>query len=572
MLEFISHLKNRYQAIQSDLIEKNSQYQASLSQLCLIEAFLLKETLYQQAAYPLQIAVMGPTQSGKSSLVNVIANQILAGVSPLAGFTVHTQGFALNVATDSQYFITDFFTDLTAVAQYDLNHQQYGCYSLNYATTEHLPPCIIWDTPDFDSIEAQHYQQGVLKTVALADVLILVVSKEKYADQSVWELLILLAPLNQPIIVVLNKLLLASHTLIIDSFKQRWQASRTDAVPFIYPIMFTDKLAYQADLNAELKRVMHKVKHKSNAKFAKQFIEQHWDDWVLPLKIEQAAQAQWSVWVDEALEEAILLYQRDYLEHPQHYDTFQNALAKLLTLLEIPLLAKAVMHSRQVLAWPLRKLFKSKKQPLDNGIITQETAILEQIAQHMLLQLGDKVLDNIDKSQGYSQWWKAINRQLRQDKDLILQQFTYQTQRYHIDFKATIEATAQGLYQQLAEKPALLNGLRAMRVTTDAALLGLAVQAGGLGLHDLLIAPAMLSVTAYLAESAIGSYLQRSEAALKQQQLKTVETQLFQGIMQQALINLPTKIPSTPYFNISAQQLADAEAQLKVKPHGLRIF
>ena len=42
---------------------------------------------------PLQMTIVGPTQAGKSSLVNVLLNTGVAGVSPLAGYTVHPQGF-----------------------------------------------------------------------------------------------------------------------------------------------------------------------------------------------------------------------------------------------------------------------------------------------------------------------------------------------------------------------------------------------------------------------------------------------------------------------------------------------
>jgi len=41
------------------------------------------------------MAVVGPTQAGKSSLVNVLLNSNDAGVSPLAGYTIHLRVFAM---------------------------------------------------------------------------------------------------------------------------------------------------------------------------------------------------------------------------------------------------------------------------------------------------------------------------------------------------------------------------------------------------------------------------------------------------------------------------------------------
>ena len=402
------------------------------------------------------------------------------------------------------------------------------------------------------------------------------VSKEKYADQSVWDILELIAPLKQPILVVLNKLVSDSEALIIESFKERWVQLRADKAPELISFLFTKgglATEHEKELSDLIKNKINQIQRKNQEQLAKQFIQKHWDEWLAPIKAEQAAEAHWMTIIESVIEEGGASYQRDYLDHPHHYDTFQNALARLLTLLEVPGIAKVLGKSRRILTWPMRKLFstaRSKKQGAYPS--TQETIVLQQIAEHLLLQIGDKVLNQIDPAQGKDSWWKLINQQLRLDKPLMLQQFEQKTLEYHEDFKQEIDETAQGLYRKLEEHPAILNSLRATRVTADAAMLVLVLQAGGIGLHDLLIAPAMLSLTAYLAESAVGSYLHKAEQQLKQRQLKAVQQQLLEAVLQQALKQLPEKMATTHYFNISAQQLADVEAQLKEKPHGLRLF
>ena len=70
----------------------------------------------------------------------------------------------------------------------------------------------------------------------------------------------------------------------------------------------------------------------------------------------------------------------------------------------------------------------------------------------------------------------------------------------------------------------VLNSLRATRVTTDAAAIALTLHMGGIGVHDLIFAPAMLTVTSLLAESAIGSYMHKVEHELKQHQLQYGKT------------------------------------------------
>jgi predicted GTPase len=579
MLEFITNLKQRYQMIQSGLADESSQWNAfevSIEQLTLVESFLHKVQLIEQGNVPINIAVIGPTQSGKSTVVNLLLNQDAAGVSPLAGYTVYPQGFAVDLQADDLTYIAQHFSGFREVQQFSLDVQDYACYSLNHISSNSLFECVLWDTPDFDTIDAQSYREGVLKSLALADVLVLVVSKEKYADQLVWDALTLIEPLNQPVLVVINKLMADSQTLVVDSFKERWQQVRQDNMPDIIPVLFS-KGQVPEDRQAELvnlvQRSMHKVKRNKHEAAATNFIKQYWQAWLAPVRSEQEAQTTWQILINLAIKEATVEYQRDYLDHPYHYDTFQNALAKLLTLLEVPGLANIIAQSRKILAWPLRKMFAVGKKKYQQAYPkTLETAVLQQIAEHVFLQLGDKVLDQIDQSQGNDKWWKAINGQLRQEKTLILKHFEQSTEIYHQDFKQQIENTAQGLYHKLEEHPALLNGLRATRVTADAAMLALAVQAWGIGLHDLLIAPAMLSVTSYLAESAIGSYLQRAETELKQQQLNAVKEQLFTLVLQQALTGLPEKMMHNTYFNISTRQLAEAETQLEEKRHGLRIL
>jgi len=579
MLEFISTLKQRYQTIQLGLVGQSTQwsnYQACIEQLMLIEAFLHKGRLIENKAHPIHIAVIGPTQSGKSTLVNLLLKQEAAGVSPLAGFTVHPQAFSVDLSNDALTEVAEHFSGFQQVEQFSLSPEKYNSYSLAPISSAHLSGCMLWDTPDFDSIDAQSYKEGVLKTLALADVLVLVVSKEKYADQSVWDVLALLEPLNHALLVVINKLVADSEQLIIDSFIERWQQVRSDSAPTIFPILFAKDHALidqQAGLSDLLQRSIKQVKRKKHDHAAHEFIRQNWAEWIAPIKLEIEAQAQWQSIVSQTLQDALVIYKRDYLDHPQHYDTFQNALAKLLTLLEVPGIAQILMQSRKVLTWPLRKVFSlGSKVSKGSHPTTKETEVLQQIAEHILLQIGDKVLDQIDQAHDNNKWWKQMNSQLRQDKVLILGDFSHKTELYHEDFKQDIEATAQGLYTKLEEHPAILNSLRATRVTTDAAMLALTVQAGGIGLHDLLIAPAMLSVTSYLAESAVGSYLHRAESELKQRQLHTVKELLFAQVMHQVLQKLPEKMTQTTHFNISAEQLVAAEAQLKIKPHGLRIL
>ena len=144
--------------------------------------------------HSIQLAILGPTQAGKSTLVNAITGSDLAGVSALAGYTVHAQGILIN--TDKEDPSTGNAIDMV-FGNYDRvnkdalstdNLKQYTLTTATEPNNSDLAPITVWDSPDFDSISATNYSEAVLVTAALADIIIFVVSKDKYADRSVWNL------------------------------------------------------------------------------------------------------------------------------------------------------------------------------------------------------------------------------------------------------------------------------------------------------------------------------------------------------------------------------------------------
>ena len=211
MLEFIQLLKQRYQAVSAQLDNEpvRAGYQLRIDQLILAEAFIRKGRLLNASQQPLlQMAVIGPTQAGKSSVVNVLLNSNAAGVSPLAGYTIHPQGFCNGAGIEDCNGLQHYFGRFQQLQQSQLSKDRYDCYSLsqNITDSELLPHGVLWDTPDFDSIDSATYREGVIRAIALADIIILVVSKEKYADQSVWDVMTAVEELHQPTLICLNKL------------------------------------------------------------------------------------------------------------------------------------------------------------------------------------------------------------------------------------------------------------------------------------------------------------------------------------------------------------------------------
>lgn len=580
MLEFIQLLKQRYQTVLATLDSKNPlyfDYQQRVEQLLYGEAFIRKGQLIESLPqFPLQIAVIGPTQAGKSSVVNQLLNTDQAGVSPLAGYTVHPHGFCHVVTPSDCSGLQQYFGRFQCLPEAALNRHRYDCYSLNTASTRSnlLPDCVIWDTPDFDSIDAADYREGVIRTIALADIIVLVVSKEKYADQAVWDVMQTIAPFKQPTLICLNKLSPDSEALLVQSLQQKWQQHCHDPLPQIVPLAFQKQSAapiWPTNANQALIKLVKQVDSKKQPQNQQQLLKHYWSLWLEPVFAEHHAEQVWQTMVDQCLKQAVKQYQRDYLDHPHHYETFQNALLNLLKLLEIPGFANIISKTRRVMTWPVRKLVALGKDKYQINQ-SQELTVLFQIGEHLMIQLADQLLEKAETEAVPASWWKETAISLRTKKPLLLQNYQQAVASYHDNFQQDVDAAAHRLYYKLQQQPATLNSLRATRVTTDLAAMLLAIQTGGIGVHDLVLTPMMLTITSLLAESAMGSYMQRVEAELKQHQLNTVKANLFEAYLRDRLYQLPQQSQAPQRFNISQQQCQTAEHQLKEKKHGLRLL
>lgn len=561
MLEFIQLLNQRYQAVTAHLNTNDARrllFQQRIEQLFLAEAFIRKRLLLEaKPETPLQIAILGPTQTGKSTLTNLILNSQQAQVSPLSGHTVQAQGFCQQTTIEQCAGLADFYGRLQQVAQNELSSERYDCYSLteSHQQSALLPPCVFWDTPDFDSIGSADYREGVLKTIALADIVVLVVSKEKYADQSVWNLMSALALLHQPSLICINKLASGNEQVLLDSLKEKWQQARADDFPDVIPLYYqkqTGMPVWDATKNKVFFQLQQKVSHQRHRAYEDALLRNYWHSWLEPVVAEQQTIASWQALLEQNITQLAADYQRDFLNHPHHYDTFQHALIQLLSLLEIPGISGVLTKTRRVLTWPLRKIIGIGRKPKSE--LSQEATVLAQLGEHLLLTLTDQLLTKIDTDTEQAQWWTDCYGLLRQQHDKLLLDYQHAVADYRKNFQQDVELAANKLYQKLARNPATLNSLRAVRASVDVGAIASIIATAGVGIHDLVVTPAMLSITSILTESAVARYMQGVEAELKKHQLDTVSNDLFNACLKQSLALFPEQLPKLGRFNIAPEQ------------------
>ena len=573
MLSFLRLLRQRYtkaveQAGDRDP-EIQSAYPSLLQSLTLAESSLHRESLQLIGpSEPLHLGVFGPTQSGKSSLINWLTGLPLAVPSPLAGFTVHPQGFSAPRSPGWLDRLGLYFEGSRRLSSRSLDASELHAFGFDVSEASRLPDflngVILWDTPDFDSVASNRYQDAVLRIAALVDVVVLIVSKDKYGDLTVWEFLRLIEPLAQPTLLVVNKSDPESEAALLASIQTKWASFRKDPLPEIVSVPYRRDSAESAMHETMAPRLQPKIRQllalsTRREGAAHRLIETHWNAWIQPVQAEHMLSHQWRERLDALLSECMERYQRDYLNHPNHYETFQRALAELLTLLEVPGIGSALHAARRVVTWPMRQLTRlgraaSGRETNVDGV---ERAVLHQLAQHALIQLSEELMLEPGRDIAEQRWRGGVGQLLSSRRSQLLGRFDQAAQDYVIQFRPEIESTARSLYAHLEEHPVVLNSLRATRVTTDAAALGVALHTGGIGVQDFVIAPAILSITSILAESALGHFMNRAQEQLKRQQMDAVHA-LFERALCGPLATIPEAIDPGLRIGITPEQLENA--------------
>lgn len=536
-----------------------------------------QESIRSEDRFPAQVTVIGPTQAGKSSVINWLLGEEVALASPLAGFTRHPQGFAYACGAETMVRIERFFAPLVRRDPSALPHDDYDFYTLTASTAfpPALPgPLVIWDTPDFDSIESERYRGGLLRAVALADLLICVLSKDKYADRAVWDMLRLIEPLGIATLIVLNKTPCTARETLERSLAEKWRQARADTMPPIFALPYLSSGSHEplgiGEFRSLTRSCIERIERRHLAAGLTRYLRSNWEPWLEPVRLEQRAEQEWRLLLDQARQSALEVYRRDYLDHPQHYATFQRALAELLTLLEVPGLASVLARLRKAITWPVRQLGRLGRRLKPGSMGISEPAVLQQAGLHALFRLRQSVADMAEKSPHSRGWWLALGREFGRRQPGLVEAFTQASTRYAHDFESEVERTARSLYDKLCEHPAVLNSLRATRVTTDAAALAVGLHTGGIGLQDFVIAPAMLTLTSLLTEGALGHYIHRANESLKRRQAEAV-ADLIDAALLAPLARLPETMdyPSGFRFTAAAVEAAEAELADKLAESGL---
>ncbi len=516
---------------------------------------------------PPQLAVLGPTQTGKSTIVNLLCRGDFAGVSPLAGFTVRAHGFALGGADASSP---------AGTAQ---------AYAVEQSpASPPLPDCVVWDTPDFDSLAAHEYEQSVLEIAALADVHVFVLSKEKYGDLSAWRMLELVAPLRRPLLIVLNKLSPDAADVIERSLRQRL-AERAGRVPDAAIVRMSHRAApptaagLSRDEEADAIRraaadLVAKAPVATNRsadarRGAARLAAAHWREWTEPARREHETRQAWRGLVRAELDSFAAAYERDYLNHPQRYDAFRRASIELLRLLEIPRLTQFITRARAAVTWPLRQAIRAGRSLVTGGggaagphDLGPEAAILRDAARTLLHGLQRDVARQRNGADATQHVWAALDRRLDEQSAALESRFDAALAAHDAQVEQQTRECAREIFEELRRQPARLAALRAARATIDAGAIALAVKSGGLAPIDALYAPATFALTSLLVEGFAGLQMKQAFAGLRARQRSLVQRELIGESFEPALYEIAENLTGPGIVAVPMTRLREAERYL----------
>jgi hypothetical protein len=555
-----SHL-NRITALIDGLERLEMQYGArrvlqrfpSIEQQLLLTLALLRNTIAPTVLGirppPVHVAVVGGTNCGKSTVTNVLVGEAVARVSLQGGFTRIPTGYALQDLLSGAWHEQPLILKrLRAQGHGEACRgaaQEYALAPLRSpAQFDYLRQAVIWDTPDIDSRYARERQHRVLEIIGLADVVVLVLSKEKYADHTAYELLSLLLMSGKPVVVCLNKFTAAEGPEGLEHFRRQMldTPDRQHAVGEPVMLAYVESTAMdrvwapsggvaapvRQALAARLRQPDSLRQH--SVRGAVRFVAEHIDTLLQPAWRECALRAEWRLRVEDGLAACLALYRQQYLEDERRYDSFRLALFRLIELLDVPGINRVTRLLRQVVTAPIRwgwGLLKRLVAPAPAVPPRAEVQVLQESLETTITALHTFLLERQDDHP----LWRQLRERFAPAIPTLLEGITRRLQAHEQKLTQAIDVAARRIYERLQESPAQLHALRGGKLALEVAMTLAAVKSGGLAPHDLLYGSLAYAGLQTVVQMLGEHYVHSVKTALQDTQVAAVEALLRDGFV-----------------------------------------
>jgi hypothetical protein len=411
-----------------------------------------------------------------------------------------------------------------------------------------LPQFVVWDCPDMTTWAATGYIPRLLEVAALADVLVYVASDERYNDEVPTEFLRMLLQTGKPVVVCLVKMKEADVPALLAHFQKEVlsQMSGTAiaclAIPHLTPEQLADPARHAGKYRIPLLNQVHVLgeppaaARRRTVHGAIHHLVYAQDSLLAAARNDVAALNQWREVVQSGQFEFDQRYKREYLTS-EKFRSFDEALVRLMELLELPGVGKFVSGALYVLRTPYRLLrgffTKALNRPETAG--RPELPVLEGALEGWLDLLRKEAARRAETHPVWAHIEKGFNTGLM---DIAQERFQQGFRGFQMSLVNEIEYTARAIYEELEKNPAKLNVLRGFKFSMDAGAIGLTLAAGGINVWDLVLVPLIASLTHQLVE-LLGQQYVDSQRELARQRQQSLVTQYISGPLAEWLAQWP---------------------------------
>jgi hypothetical protein len=509
---------------------------------------------------PVHVALFGGTNSGKSTVLNLLVGRAAAGMHATARFSQHPEAYRDTALGDywltsapSRFADYQCYRDRHAPRQSDDDlarhgyHPAFAILDLDRSETPALAhpaaTVVFWDAPDFSTEAAQTYLSAVLDVVALADLVIMTVTDESYADDRATALLRMVYDSGVPLHVIANKLADGPELLqdIRDKLAVYWHGTVL-SLPLVKgrtPDERLESLMATAEAQRLRQTIAREVAPETQLKRqvlagSVEFLQRQFAEVLRPLVAEVDMAKAWEHMVRRITQQEILeRYDHEYLDG-ERYGEFNQTLVRLMDQLEIPgvgpllrLLSSAVRTPFRMASVALRALWGgAKAQPIQSP----EYEVLDRLIQHWLSVLRSEA--QLLASTGSHPAWGDLARRL-DSLDFsrhLAQTFERAYSAYRQRLDEEIQRRVQEIYHALVQRPWLLNALRGTNLIVDATSITLVIKSGGLNWSDAVFGPLVAGLRHALLEAGLDKYLQTQQSLLKQRQFEAIQAAVEQHL------------------------------------------
>ncbi|MFO0846172.1 MAG: GTPase [Gemmataceae bacterium] len=493
--------------------------------------------LDDQPASPLHVVVVGGAGAGKSTVSNMLAGAAVAESNPQAGFTRHPIAYTAVTGPISWAAHLGFLGPLTRLTQPSPSSLDEDVYQVrripaDASGAQLLSDWVVWDCPDMTTWAAEAYVPRLLEAAAVADVVVYAASDERYNDEIPTQFLKMLLLAGKPVVVCLMKMREADAPALVAHFKKEVLGGLPDGlgrgvvevlpIPFLTSQQLADPIREAARWRIPLVNQVAVLggspaaARKRSTLGVTRFLTRQQPALFEVARQDVQALDAWRAVVQAGQAEFEGRYQREYLTG-EKFRGFDEALVRLMQLLDLPGVGQ-LMH---VIRTPFRLLWGaiSKAVARPEAPTRPEQPILDEAFVAWL----DLLRKEAARRAGEHELWRLIHEGF---SDRVLPERAGERfQQLYRDFQAglarEVDRTARGIYEELAKRPLLLNGLRTGKFAFDAAAIGATILQGGVGVHDIILVPLVASVTHHLVEWLGKEYVdsEREKARQRQQGL-----------------------------------------------------